>query len=155
MQTYLDVVDRTSVEAELDFAKTYDAILNGNEKAKPTTIQLLSKHCEALKAIPIVHLALKLGVTFGAFTAKCEKPFFVLKTIMRDRRKPMKPILYNLCLKASTSSFSFSLFEVTTARKYFSFEPTEFVSLLSSNPFHVFSRQVHPSSPWSSSFPST
>ena len=53
------------------------------------------------------------------------------------------------------SSFGFSLFGVTTARKYFSLLPVDFVSFLSSNPFDVFSCQIHPPSPWPSSFPST
>ena len=54
------------------------------------TTKLVSKHCEALKAMPTVHLALKLGVTFGASTAKRENCFSLLKTIMRDRRQLMK-----------------------------------------------------------------
>ena len=37
--------------------------------------------------MPIVHLALKLGVTLGASTTKCASSFSVLKTIMRDRRQ--------------------------------------------------------------------
>ena len=53
------------------------------------------------------------------------------------------------------SSFEFSLFGVTTARKYFPLLPVDFVSFLSSNPFHVFSCQIHPPSPWPFSFPST
>ena len=40
--------------------------------------------------MPAVHLALKLGVTLGASTAKCENSFFVLKTIMRERRQSIK-----------------------------------------------------------------
>ena len=40
--------------------------------------------------MPIVHLALKLGVILGASTAKGKSSFSVLKTIMRDRRKSMK-----------------------------------------------------------------
>ena len=90
VQPLSDLVDRTSEEAEFDVAKTYVAKLNGDEKKKPTTTELLSKHCEALEAMPTVHLALKLGVTIGAFTAKCEISFSVLKTIMRDRRQSIK-----------------------------------------------------------------
>ena len=37
-----------------------------------------------------VHLALKLGVTLGASTTKCENSFSFLKTVMRDRRQSMK-----------------------------------------------------------------
>ena len=55
-----------------------------------TTTKLLSKHCEAVRAMPIVHLALKLGVILGAATPKSENSFSVLKTIMRDRRQSMK-----------------------------------------------------------------
>ena len=44
---------------------------------------------------------------------------------------------------SSSSSFGFSLFGVATARKHFPFIPIDFVSLLSSNLFHVFSRQIH------------
>ena len=44
---------------------------------------------------------------------------------------------------SSSSSFSFSLFGVATARKYFPLLPVDFVSFLSSNPFHVFSCQIH------------
>ena len=55
-----DSVNRTSEEAKFDVAKTYVTKFNGDEKTKPTTTKLLSEHCEALKAIPIVHLALKL-----------------------------------------------------------------------------------------------
>ena len=54
----LDLEDRTSVKAEFDVAKTYVAKFNGDEKTKPTTTKLLSEHCEALKAMPTVHLAL-------------------------------------------------------------------------------------------------
>ena len=90
VQPLLDLVDHTRVEAKFDVAKTYVAEFNGDENTKPTTIKLLSKYCKVLKAMPTVHLALKLVVTFGAFTAKCENFFFVLKTIMRDRRQSMK-----------------------------------------------------------------
>ena len=88
----LDLVDRTSVEAEFDVAKTYVAQFNGDEKTKPTTTNQtkLSEHCEALKAMPTVHLALKLGVFLRASTAKCENSFSVLRTIMQDRRQSMK-----------------------------------------------------------------
>ena len=61
-----------------------------NEKTKPTPTKLLSENCDALMAMPTVHLALKLGVTFGASTAKCENSFSVLKTIIQDRRQSMK-----------------------------------------------------------------
>ena len=75
VQALLDLVDRTSVEAEFDVAKTYVAKLNGDEKTKPTTTKLLSKHCEALEAMLTIHPGLKLGVTLRAFTAKCENSF--------------------------------------------------------------------------------
>ena len=77
MHPLLDLVDRTSVEAEFDVAKRYVAKLNGDEKTKPTTTKLLSEHCEALKAIPTVDLALKLGLTLEASTAKCENFIFL------------------------------------------------------------------------------
>ena len=70
-----DLVDRTSVEAECDVAMTYVATLKGDEMTKPTTTKLFSEHCEALKAMPTVHLALKLGVTLEGSTAKCENSF--------------------------------------------------------------------------------
>ena len=69
VQPVLDSIDRTSVEAEFDVAETYVAKLNGDGKTKPTTTKLLSEHCEALKAMPTVHHALKIGVTLGASTA--------------------------------------------------------------------------------------
>ena len=51
----------------------------------------------------------------------------------------------------SSSSFGFSLFGFATAQKYFPFDSINFVSLLSSNLFHVFSRQIYlPSSRLSS-----
>ena len=90
VQPLLDLVDRTSMEVEFDVAKTYIATLNDDEKTKPTTTKLLSEHCEALKAMPTVHLALKLGVTLEASTAKCENSFFCSETIMRDRRQSIK-----------------------------------------------------------------
>ena len=86
VQPLLDLVDRTSVEAEFDVAKTHVAKFKGNEKTNPTIIKLLFEQCEAVKAMPTVHLALKLRVTLGASTAKCENSISVLKTIMRDRR---------------------------------------------------------------------
>ena len=86
VQPLLDLVDSTSVETQFDVAKTYVTKWNGDKKTKPTTTQLLSEHCEALKAMPTVSLALTLGVTLEASTAKCENSFCVLKTIMRDRR---------------------------------------------------------------------
>ena len=90
VQPLLDLVDRTSAEAEFDVAKTYVTKFNGDKKTKPTTTKLLSKHCEALKAMPTVHLALKLAVTLRTPAAKCENSFSVLKTIVRVRRKSMK-----------------------------------------------------------------
>ena len=54
-----------------------------------------------------------------------------------------------------SSPFGFSLFGVATERKYSPFDLVDFVFLRSSNSFHVFSRQIHPPSPWPSSFPST
>ena len=50
-------------EAEFDVAETYVAKFNADEKTKPTATILLSDHCEALKAMPTVHLALKLRIT--------------------------------------------------------------------------------------------
>ena len=85
-----DFVDSTNVETEFDVAKTYVAKLNGDEKTKPTTTKLLSEICEALKAMSTVHFILKLEVTLGASTAKCENSFCVLKNIMRDCRQSMK-----------------------------------------------------------------
>ena len=58
----------------------------------------------------------------------------------------------NLFIATSSFSFGFTLFGVATARKHFPFLPIKFVSLLSSNLFHVFSCQIHPPSPWPSSF---
>ena len=55
----------------------------------------------------------------------------------------------------SSSSFGFSLFGVATSQNYFPFVPIDCVSILGSDPFHVFSRQIHPPSPWPSSIPST
>ena len=75
VQPLLDLVDRTSVEAEFDDVKTYVARFNNEAKAKLTTTKLLSEHCEALVTMSAVHLALKLGVTLGASTAKCENSF--------------------------------------------------------------------------------
>ena len=69
LQPLLNLVDRTSVEAEFDVARTYVAKFNGDEKTKPTTAKLFSEYCEALKTMPTVHLAIKLGITFGANTA--------------------------------------------------------------------------------------
>ena len=61
VQPLLNLVDRTSVKAEFEVAKTYVAKLNGDEKTKPpTTTKLLSEHCEALKVLPTVYLELKL-----------------------------------------------------------------------------------------------
>ena len=51
----------------------------------------------------------------------------------------------DLKLLPFSSFFGFSLFGVATARKYSPFDQIDFVSLHSSNPFHVFSRQIHPS----------
>ena len=76
VQPFLDLVNRTSVKAEYDAAETYIAKLNDDEKTKSTTTKLLSENCEALKPMSTVHLALKLGVTLGVSTAKCEN-FFV------------------------------------------------------------------------------
>ena len=69
VQPLLDLIDRISVEAEFDVAKTYVAKFNSDEKTKSTTTKLLSEHCEASKAMPTVHLALKLRVTLVASTA--------------------------------------------------------------------------------------
>ena len=85
MQLLLDLVDRPGV-----VAKMYIAKFNRDEKTKPTTTKLLSEHCEALKAMPTVHLALKLGVTFAVCIEKCKNSFSVPKTIIRDRRQSMK-----------------------------------------------------------------
>ena len=95
VQPLLDLVGRTRVEAEFAVAKKYVAQFNG-DKTKPTTTKLFFEHCEALKAMLTVHLTLKLGVTLGASTAKCENSFTVPKTIMRDRRQSMKQKYENL-----------------------------------------------------------
>ena len=55
---------------------------------------------------------------------------------------------------SSSSSFGFSLLGVATARQYSPFHSIYFLSFPSSNPFHVFSHQIHPPLPWPSSFPS-
>ena len=52
--------------------------------------QTFSKHCAALKAVPTLHLALKLEVILGASTEKCDNSFSILKIIMQDRRQSMK-----------------------------------------------------------------
>ena len=75
VQPLLDLVDRIGVEAEFDVARTYVAKLKGDEKTKPIIAKLLSELCETYKAMPTVHLTLKLGVTFGASTIKCENSF--------------------------------------------------------------------------------
>ena len=90
VQPVLDLVDRTSVEAEYDVAQTYVAKFNGDKKTKLTTTKLLSERGEVVKAMPTVHLALKLGVTPRASIAKCKNSFSILKTIVRDRGKSMK-----------------------------------------------------------------
>ena len=91
VQSLLDLVDGTSVEAEFDVAKTCAAKFNGDEKTKPTTTKILSDHCETPKAMPAVHLALKLEVALGASTTKCESSFSVLPTTMRDCRQSKSP----------------------------------------------------------------
>ena len=48
MQSFLDLIDGTSVEAEFGVAKTIVAKFNGDEKAKPTT-KLLSQPCKAFR----------------------------------------------------------------------------------------------------------
>ena len=90
VEPLLNLVDRTSLEAKFDVAKKYVAKFNGDEKTKPTTTKFLFEHCEESKARPTIDLALKLGVTLGAFAAKCENFYSVLKTIMRDRRQLLK-----------------------------------------------------------------
>ena len=87
VQPLLELVDCASVKAELDVAKTCVVKLNGDEKTKSTTTKGFSEHCKALKAIPTIHLVLKLGVTLAASTKKCENSFSVLKQIMRDCRQ--------------------------------------------------------------------
>ena len=90
VRSLLDLVDRTSVEVEFDVAETYVAKLTGDENTKPKTTKLLSEQCQALMVMPTVHLTLKLEVTLGASTAKCENSFSVLKTIMQYCRQSMK-----------------------------------------------------------------
>ena len=90
VEPLLDLLDRASVEADFDVAKTYVAKFNNDAKAYPTTTEFFSEHCEALKAMTTVHLARKLRITFRASTAKRENFFSVLKTIMRDCRQSMK-----------------------------------------------------------------
>ena len=79
VQPLSDLVNRTNVEAEFAVAKMHVEKFNGNEKTKPTTTKLVSEHCEALKAIPTVHLTLKLGVTFGASTESVRTLFLFSK----------------------------------------------------------------------------
>ena len=79
VQPVSDLVDRSSVEAEFDVAEIYVTKFNGDQKTKPTITKLLSEHCETLDAMLMVHLALKLGVTLGASTAKCENSFSIQK----------------------------------------------------------------------------
>ena len=82
MQSLLNLIDRTNVEAKFDVAETYVAKFNSDEKTQPTTTKLLSEHCVALKTMTTVHFALKLEFILRAFTAKCENSFSVLKTTM-------------------------------------------------------------------------
>ena len=84
VQSLLDLIDRTSMEAKFDVAETYVAKFNSDEKTQPTTTKLLSEHRVALKTMTTVHFALKLGVILRASTAKCENSFSVPKTIVRD-----------------------------------------------------------------------
>ena len=104
VQPVLDLVGRASVEEELMLPRATLKKLNCDEKTKPTTTKLLSERCEALKAMPTIHLALKLGFTLGASTAKCENSFPVLKIIVRERRQSMKHVpkagLVQLALKS-------------------------------------------------------
>ena len=109
---------------------------------------------------PIPHvLQTFLRSSNADFVEKIMKTFltddiFLYKLYKKHIKKPFHDI--GRSLPTETSSFSFGfLFGVATARKYFPFDSINFVSLLSSNPFHVFSRQIHPPSPWPSSFPST
>ena len=88
----LELVGRRSVEEELMLPRPTLKKLNGDEKTKPTTTKLLSERCEALKAMPTIHLALKLEFTLGSSTAKCENSLSVLKTIIRDRSQSMKHV---------------------------------------------------------------
>ena len=48
VQSLLDLVDCTSVEAEFDVAKSYVAKFNHDEKTKSTTTKLFFEHCEEL-----------------------------------------------------------------------------------------------------------
>ena len=72
VQPLLDLVGSASVEAKFDVVKTYVAKFNGDEKTKPTSTTLLSEHSEALKAMPTVYLALKLGVTLVVCKSLCK-----------------------------------------------------------------------------------
>ena len=60
VQPLLDLLDRASVKADFDVAKTYVAKFNNDAKTYPTTTEFLSEHCEALMAMTTVHLARKL-----------------------------------------------------------------------------------------------
>ena len=90
VRRFLDLVYRTCVSAEFDVAKTYVAKSNDDEKTKPTTTKLSSKHCEAPQAMSTVYRVMKPGVALVASIAKCENSFSVLKAIMQDRRQSMK-----------------------------------------------------------------
>ena len=75
----------TILEAEFNTAKTCVANFSGDDKLRMTTTKLISELCEALEALLIVHLALKLAVTYGTTTATCENSFFSQKHHARSQ----------------------------------------------------------------------
>ena len=60
-------------------------VIKRQSRQQPNSFSNIVKHW-----MPTVHLALKLEVTLGASTPKCENFVFILKTIMRDRKQSMK-----------------------------------------------------------------
>ena len=66
------------------FLKKAPTVARSNDVARPSVGAL-----ENLKAMPALHLALKVGVSHGASTAKCENSFSLLKSIIRDRSQSM------------------------------------------------------------------
>ncbi|RXM90669.1 hypothetical protein EOD39_21966 [Acipenser ruthenus] len=83
----LDFISGDCVEAEVTVARQYlqtEIARSGDKKWTPQSI--LDRYSGPLTAMPTVMMALKLGLTFGASTATCEKSFSTLKNVLSEHR---------------------------------------------------------------------
>ncbi|ROL51391.1 hypothetical protein DPX16_22487 [Anabarilius grahami] len=86
----LDLTKTETVDAEFTVARRFiRAEITLSNRDKWTTLDVLQNFSGALSAMPTVYIALRLRITFGAFTAICENSFSILNNVFTQHRRSM------------------------------------------------------------------